>query len=278
MSTLEGRRRRVDDRSFGPTLGARILRLTALIGLVALVPRAVAGVADLGGVPELVLRLRFVLHLGIVLTHVLTSVCLFLLVTGRRRPARRSAVAAIVVSAVTVLVSLLPQAAGLDAPEPLRFVAYYLPVWVATGSMLIAFTRDVPAPAARPWLIAATAAAVVTIGWSVVRGTIGTGTLPLILGDVGAWSGWAVLVGAAVLPGLRRRPSELVTWASALAITAVAVVPDRLSYLEFTRQLSALDGLRWPLVATTAQVAGLVSVAWVLAVIGINRYRNISSI
>src|SRR5262245_17965458 len=241
MSTLEERYRAADDRVHAPTrrvaLG-RILGLTALIGMVALVPRTVAGVADLGGVSALVLQPRFVLHLGVVATYVLTSACLVLLVTGRRRLARQSAVAAIVVSAVSVMVSVLPQAAGLDAPEPLRFVALYVPVWVATGSMLFAFTRDVPAPAARPWLAAAVAAAVVTIAWSVVRGTIGTGTLPLILGDVGAWSGWAVFVCAAVLPLLRRRPSDLVTWTSALAITAVAMVPERLSYLEFTHQLS----------------------------------------
>jgi hypothetical protein len=238
----------------------------------------VAGVADLLGDPALALRPEYALYTLIALTHVLTSVCLVLLVTGYRRLARISAAAAIAVTAVTLLLALVPNCVVLGAIEPLRTAALYVPVWVATGSTLIAFTQQAPAPPTRPWLLAGAGAVVLTIVWMVVRDTVANGSLTPVLGDLGSSSGWAVLLAAMALPLLGRRLSDLATWASALALTAAALLPDRLNYLDIARQLRTFDGADGPLVATTIQAAGLTAAALALGAIGIRHYRRLPGV
>jgi hypothetical protein len=249
----------------------RILRLTALLGLVGLVPNAVAGVTGLVEGPDPLFDWQFILHSGTVVTAVLAGACLILLVTHQRRLARRSAAIAIALSAVIVPVAVLSDPAELYTMDLRGLVPFYLPLWVATGSVLVAFTREAPVPRARPWLIAAAVAAALAVLWTY---GVRTGTIPLVLGDL---IGWAVLLGALVLPFFRRRLSDLATWASAVALTAAALIPERVNYVEFGRQLSAFEGDRGPLVAGSIQLAGLVAAVMVLGAIGVHHYRRLAA-
>src|SRR5262245_51027711 len=84
----------------------RILRLTALLGLVGLVPNAIAGVTGLVEDPAPQADRQFVLHSGTVVTAVLAGACLIALVTGYRRLARGSAAVAIALSALIVPIAV----------------------------------------------------------------------------------------------------------------------------------------------------------------------------
>jgi len=253
-----------------------VVRLAALLILLAQVPRTVASTADLAASPVFVLRLDYVYYYLVTAAYLSTTITLIALLGGRPRLARVCAAVAVATSLVAVVLSALPVAFeyGLGRPGPA--VALFSSVWVAIACVVVGFTREAPAPPVRPWSLAAGCIALLTVVWMAIRDTIGNGYWLPVLGDLGSSSGWMVIVAAAVLPFVGRRlGSSVGRWALALAIVAAALVPDRLSYLQIARQIDVFDGVRGPLVATSIQAALLATVAAVLGSVGVYTYRRL---
>jgi hypothetical protein len=253
-----------------------IVRLAALLGLLAQVPRTVATTADLAAEPAAAIRPEYLSYLLITATYLSTTTALIALLAGRRRLARAWAAAGAVTSLAAVILSTLPNAVEFGSARPIHAVAFFSAAWVAIACLLLGFTQDAPAPPARPWLLAGAGVVLFTVVWAAIRDAVDKGYSLPVLGDLGSSSGWLVLVATAGLPIVRRRLGvDLVPMASALALTAMAVLPDRLSYLEFAREIDMFDGIRGPLIATSIQVALLVTVAVVLGAVAVRHYRRL---
>jgi hypothetical protein len=248
----------------------RILRLTAFLGLTTTVPSAINGVADVGNfrlLPELGL---VIFSSGRLLIDLLASASLVLLFTPFRRAARLTAVGALVLSAVTVLLASLPNSVWLEPVAPVALAMSYVPLWVAIGSMLVAFTREAPALPVRPWLIVATALAGLSVALTLGmrHGVISPG-----LGAVGLW---AVLPGAAAFTVLRNRVSDLGTWASALALTAGAYIPLVVVSFVYAWQLGTFEFQR-QVISAAIPLAILTGAVMALGAIGVRRYRRLAA-
>lgn len=144
---------------------------------------------------------------------------------GHRRAARGIAGAALVPLAVTV-------GAGVVADHGAFALSrgYQLLLAAAPVLALVAFHRDAPPVAARPWLWAVPVGSVALFGATLLAQPA-SGGQPLLDGP-GLWCLAVVAAGAARLgvPRLRRRPDAR-PWSAALALLALGVLGLRLAVL-----------------------------------------------
>ncbi|MBV9845940.1 MAG: hypothetical protein JOZ47_12815 [Kutzneria sp.] len=200
-----------------------------------------------------------------------------LLVLGYRLWAKGLALVAVLPSLVEVA-RALPRGPG----SLWTVVAYDAMTWITVGCLFAGFHREAPAPAARPWLRALTTG----VGLAVVAAA-GLRLLPLtgqtlsplwLVPDLRTLFGWMIIIAATVcLVAPRLRDRGLVgPWALALAVCAVAILPERINFLAELSDLSARGDTSGIAAAVVlGQVASLAALVVVLIPLGTREVRKL---
>ena len=121
-----------------------IVRLAAVFGLLAQVPRAVAAIVHVALGPGSVRAPGLTPYHLVTATQAAATAALVGIVVGRTAVARACSAGAVAMSLAALTLSLLPAADGLQAPMPWHIAALCSPVWVAIACLLIGFTQEAP--------------------------------------------------------------------------------------------------------------------------------------
>jgi hypothetical protein len=249
------------------------VRRAALLGLLVQVPDATAGIIGfMRAYPPMSLAWPYVIDTLQLAASVTAGVAVVAVIIGRRLLAQASCGIAVATSVAGVAFAHELHSGQVNA-------SVFISTWVAVTCLVVGFPPEILPPARSPWLLAAAGAALLGVASTVAQELlVAWHPLP----DDGALSllyffepGWAVIAAAAMLPLLRHR-LRVGAWATALAITAAAMLPARLRWLAATRGIAVAEAHRSPLVVVIAvQLIGLATVAVVTAYVGVRDYRRL---